>query len=85
MKKILSFLLLVILLISVGCTNNYRISNAKYTEEGRVFIGTLNFEGSFSPDNYDIDWTYKESDLLKPESATSKSVPPPPGISNSSI
>ena len=66
MKKILSFLLLVILSISVGCTNNYRISNAKYTEEGRVFIGTLNFEGSFSPDNYDIDWTYKESDLLKP-------------------
>ena len=42
------------------------ISDADYSEEGRVFTGTLNFQGNFDPDNYHIDWNYKESDLLKP-------------------
>jgi len=66
MKNLFSFSILVILCLSIVCHNQYYISDAKYSEEGRVFTGTLNFQGNFDPDNYHIDWTYKESDLLKP-------------------
>ena len=66
MKNLLSLLIIFILYTSITCHNQYYISNPEYSEEGRVFKGTLNFQGAFSPDNYNIDWTKKDSDLLKP-------------------
>ena len=66
MRNIFSFLIVAILSISVSCHNQYYISNAEYSEEGKVFSGNLIFKGFFDPDNYHIDWNNKTSHLLKP-------------------
>ena len=66
MKNQISFLILTILYVSISCHNQYYISNPKYNEKGTEFTGNLDFKGDFSPDNYDIDWTDKTSNLLKP-------------------
>ena len=66
MKNQISFLILTILYVSITCHNQYYISNPKYNEKGTEFTGSLDFKGDFSPDNYDIDWTDKTSNLLKP-------------------
>ena len=66
MSKSFTTFILSILYISIACTNNYYLSDPQYIEEGRVFMGKLNFKGEFNPENYDIDWTNKSSPILKP-------------------
>ena len=67
MKIQFSFFLLSILLISVSSFSQYYLSDPEYSEDGRVFIGILNFKGEFNPDDYKFDWsTNKTKEILIP-------------------
>ena len=66
MKIQIPFWILTILFISVFCHNQYYIKDPKYEEDGKIFTGTLNFQGVFDPDNYHYDWNNASSILLKP-------------------
>ena len=66
MKKFITIFILSIIYNSVSCTNNYYLSDPKYNDKKTEFTGTLNFIGTFDPNNYDIDWTLPNSNLLKP-------------------
>ena len=67
MKFQIIFLLQIILFIYVSCFSQYYLSNPKYSEDGSLFTGTLNFKGEFDPNNYHYDWTTNNTkELLSP-------------------
>ena len=67
MKIGFSFFLISILLISVSSFSQYYLSDPKYSEDGHLFTGTLNFKGEFNPEDYGYDWsTNKTKEILKP-------------------
>ncbi len=65
--KFFSLLFTLLTLIAlVTSTNNYYLSDPKYSEDGAKFTGTLTFKGDFSARDYAYDWTNRNSELLKP-------------------
>ena len=60
-------LFLLALFSFVSGHSQYYLSDAQYSEDGRIFTGVLNFEGEFDPDNYAYDWTANNTkELLTP-------------------
>lgn len=59
MKIEINFLLLLILLFSASCHNQYYLTDPEYNQDGTQFSGILYFKGEFNPENYHYDWTEK--------------------------
>ena len=65
--KILSFILLSLLFISVSNFSQYYLTDPEYSEDGRLFSGILYFKGEFNPEDYQIDWsTNNTKEILTP-------------------
>ena len=65
-KFILNIIIFLLLLTFISSANQYYLSNPVYSDDGSQFSGILDFKGDFNPKNYEYDWTYSNSDLLKP-------------------
>ena len=61
------YFLFSLLLIFISCHNQYYLSNPKYSQNGSIFTGTLNFKEEFNPENYHYDWTINNTkEILNP-------------------
>ena len=68
-NKINIYLSILIILLSftfVLSVNQYYLADYGYSEDGSVFNGILEFRGNFDPDDYNYNWTNRESELLQP-------------------